>query len=160
MAYSLQADIEKRIPAADVAALTDDTNGVTTDTAILTEAGVLADSVIDSNLRGKHTVPLTTVPPLIRELSVTLTIWNLYQRRINLAIPETLEAGFKDAKQTLKDIRDNKITIDDSGSHANEATYYKTNKTGDSRVFDQNDSESGTLDKYFSKHRMTPGGVH
>ena len=162
MAYSVQADIEKRIPAADVAALTDDTNGVTTNTGILDEQIALADALIDSYLRGKHTVPLTAspIPTRVRGWSENLSIFNLYKRRLDLAIPETLKAQQEMTIEQLKMVQEGTLLIDDTASSANTATYIKTNKTADSRIFNQNDEENGTLDHFFSKHRITPGGVH
>ncbi len=156
MAYSTLSDIEKRIPPDDVAQLTDDSAGTVTDAAIVTEQIALADALINSYLRGKHTVPLAVVPPLVREWSVSLAIWNLYKRRLHLAIPETLRVDYDETIRQLKAVRDNKLMIDDADSEANTAGYYKNSKTGDSRIFTQNDTQSGILDKYFSRSRITP----
>ena len=159
MAYSVLDDIKKRLASAIIAQLTDDadeTNGTVINTGRVTEAIDLGDALINSYLRGKHEVPLTTVPDLIRDLSVTVAIRNLYKRRINLSIPETLQIDYKDALRQLGLIRDNKLIIDDAGSKANTAGYYKNSKTSDSRIFTQNDTESGVLDQYFSRSRITP----
>ena len=69
-AYSTQADIEKRIPSADLADLTDDTGGGVVNTVNVDEAIALADALINSYLRGKHEVPFATAPDIIREASV------------------------------------------------------------------------------------------
>lgn len=157
MAYSTQTDIEKTIPSARLIELTDDSDPpVAVDTDILAEQIAFADALIDSYLRGKHTVPLTTVPPMVRKWSVVLSIYNCYERRIDLAIPETLQTRYDKIIKELELVRDNKIMIDDDGSAANSASYYKSNKTTDSKIFTVADDESGRLDSYFSKSRITP----
>ncbi len=157
MAYSTQSDIEKTIPPVRLAELTDDTNGAVVDTDILDEQIDFADSLIDTYLRGKHTVPLTApVPDTVRKWSVILTIYNCYERRIDLAIPETLQSRYDIIISQLKLVQKNKLIIKDEESIANTAGYYKTNKTASSRIFTVKDDESGVLDQYFSKHRITP----
>lgn len=155
MAYSTQSDIEYRLPTIDLQELTDDSNGSTVDSSILNEAIALADALIDSHLRGKHTTPLSTVPPLVREWSVNLSIYNLYQRRIDLGIPENIDVGYENTLKQLRQVRDNKLMIDDAGSSANTAGYYATSSTSSKRIFTTNDSQSGKLDQYFSACRIT-----
>ena len=154
MAYSTQADIEKRIPSTDLAELTNDTDGSSVVTANVDEAIALADALINSFLRGKHEVPLSTVPDLIREFSVTISIYNLYQRRIDLSIPEVLQSGYKDALKQLGMVRDNKLMIDDVGSVANTAGYYESSKGSAQTIYDTNSTQTGTLDKFFSNCRI------
>lgn len=156
MAYSTQTDIEKTIPLTRIQELTDDANGTVVDTDVLDEQIAFADSFIDNHLRGKHTVPLTSPPTTVRKWSVILTIVYLYDRRIDLAVPETLKDRFEQTVKELENVRDNNLMIDDSSSIANTAGIYKSNKTSSSRIFTTNDSESGVLDKYFSKSRITP----
>lgn len=161
MAYSDLDDIKKRLSAENIAQLTDDpseTNGTVINTGRVTEAISLADALIDSYLRGKHVTPLTLVPipSIVRDWSVTLALVNLYKRRINLQIPETLETGAKEARSQLKDVRNNKLMIDDPSSTANTAGYYKR-AGGSKKIFTQNSSETGRLDRYFSSKRMSRG---
>jgi len=160
VAYCTQSDIEDRITASVLAQLTDDTNGTTTDTDVMDEIIDLAQGLVDSYLRGKHTVPYTTtVPDMVRNWTVTIAARYLYQRRIQLAVPETLQDDFKEAKAQMREVQKGLLIIDDSGSEANTAGYYKSNKTSDSRIFTSNDSQTGTADKYFSSCRITPSGI-
>ena len=160
MAYCTQADIEKRITATVLAQLTDDTNGTTTDTDVLDENIDIAESLINGYLRGKHDVPYAdgSVPDLVRKWCVTITSHYLYERRINLAIPETLEDQFQEAKKEMRDAQKGNLILDDSGSVQETAGYYKSNKTSDSRIFDSNDSHTGLMDKFFNHHKITPNG--
>lgn len=159
MAYCTESDIEQRLPTTMLAQLTDDSAGSSVDSAIVTRAIADADSEINTYLRGKHSVPLSTVPDSVRRWSVILSIWYLYARRIDVAVPDTLNADYNRVLSQLKDVRDNKIMIDDSTSDANTAAYYKTNKTSSSRIFTSNDNETGRLDRYFSPYRIIPNGL-
>lgn len=156
MAYCTQADIEKRLPGVSIAQLTDDVDGITVNATNLNGAVADAESEINMYLRGKHAVPYAdgSVPATVQKWCVILSIHFLYERRIDLAIPETLKDAYDRIMGQLKNVRDNKLMIDDSESDANTAAYYKTNKTSDSRIFTSNDSQSGVLDKYFSKSRI------
>jgi phage gp36-like protein len=162
MAYCTEQDIEKRLPASRLAEITDDepgSNDPVIDSGNVSRAIADADSEIDTYLRGKHDVPLATVPDTVRRWSVILSIWNLYARRIDLSVPETLEKDYDRVVGQLKNVRDNKLMIDDATSDANTAGYYKTNKTSSSRIFTSNSNETGRLDRYFSPSRMTPQGL-
>lgn len=156
MAYSTQDDIEKTIPPGELSELTQDVDGTRTISEILDEQIAFADGLIDTYLRGKHTVPFTTAPVTVRKWSVMLTIYFCYERRIDLAIPETLQSRYDRIIEQLEKVRDNELIIDDSGSTANSATYYKQNKTSDSRIFTVKDTQDGVLDKYFSSCRRLP----
>lgn len=80
MAYCLQADIEKLIPALELAELTAE-SGSTVDAAVVTEAITKADAEIDSYCQKFYTVPFTAVPAVVEALSVDLAIYHLYSRR-------------------------------------------------------------------------------
>lgn len=157
MAYCTEADVEKHLTPTVLAQLTDDTNGTSTDSDVFDENLDLAQSLIDSYLRGKHTVPYTsTVPDMVRRWAVIITSRYLYQRRLHLQIPETLEEDFKEAKRQMKDVQKGLLVIEDSTSVANTVGFYKSNKTSDSRIFTSNDEQSGVADQYFSRSRITP----
>ena len=156
MAYSVQADLVKTIPLLRLKELTDDVNGTTVDTAVITEQIKFADAFINLHLRAKHIVPLTTVPDEVRLWSVVIAIKYLYDRRVDLDIPDTLQKRFETATEQLLDVQKGTLAIDDAGSVRATASFIKTNKTEDSRIFTVKDDESGVLDKYFSTHRITP----
>jgi len=158
MAYCTEANIADRLPTTKMAELTDDESGDSVNSSVVTAAITEADAKINMYLRGKHDVPLSTVPDQVKYWSIILSIHNLYKRRIDTAIPETLTDELEVVQQELRDVRDNKLMIDDADSDANTAGYYKTNKTSNSRIFTVNDNQTGSLDKYFSKNRMTPSG--
>lgn len=106
MAYCVQADIEKRISQADIIALTDDTGAKVVNTTNLNEAIGRADNRINGALRGKFTVPLTTVPGIITEIAVDLTVYHLYTRRPSIEFPKVIADRYDDALQQLSEIAD------------------------------------------------------
>jgi len=156
VAYCTQTDIEKTLPAVRLAELTDDVNGTTTDTTNLDEQIAFADALIDAHLRGKHDVPYTVVPVLVRRWSVAFTIQNLFERRTDLQIPDTFTRLLDRAKEEIGMVQEGSLMINDPSSEANTAGYYARNKTSESRIFTVEDDESGTLDQYFSKSRIRP----
>lgn len=96
MAYCTQADIEKLLPTSMLINFTNDTAGATEVNAVnLAEAIDQADREIDSYVSiAGYAVPFTTVPPLIANLSVKMTIWNLHLRKyFNSAIWENAYKG-------------------------------------------------------------------
>lgn len=107
MAYCTRTDIERRLPAAELEQLIDDTDmdPEADKTAIVTRAIADADALIDSYLGVKYLVPLTTVPDIVRTRSVDLAIWNLGSRRWgNMSAPTVFETNYNAAVQHLKDI--------------------------------------------------------
>lgn len=156
--YSVEADIIEVIPSKILAQLTDDVNTVKViDSAIVIAMIAKADNQINTYIRGQHrVVPLTVVPPRIKDMSVNLAVFYFYKRRVDLEIPEPIRIDYDNTISELKLIMNNKLIIDDDASVGNTAGYYKSNKTADSRIFTQNDSQNGVLDRYFSKGRITP----
>ena len=81
MAYSISADIEKVLERHDIAQLTDDDTGGQSDEATITDSINDADSLIDSYLGTRYTVPLTTIPAVVRRASATLAVYYLHARK-------------------------------------------------------------------------------
>lgn len=81
MAYCTQTDLQKQLPPALVIQLTDDDADGAADSGVVADAIAKADNVINAYCAKRYDVPFTTVPDLIRGLSVDLTVWNLYARK-------------------------------------------------------------------------------
>jgi len=79
------------------------------DTSKVDEAIAKADARIDSYCGQVAEVPFTTVPPIIKQHSVTLTIYFLYTRR-SMA-PELVRKDYEDAIAHLKDISTGKASL-------------------------------------------------
>jgi len=85
MAYCSEADIKKKIPSSELEQLIDDTgsDSAPDKTARITAAISNADSKINAFCGQKYTVPFSTVPDVVKDLSVDISIWWLASRRWN-----------------------------------------------------------------------------
>lgn len=150
MAYSTKVDILQVLSQRDLAQLTDDLDNNSVNTAIVNTAISKADNQIDTYIRGKNGIPFTTPPPRVVDWSVTLAIFNLYKRRVDLDIPEATRIDYDGVIDELKGVRDGKILLDDSASVANTATFYKGTGSTENQIWESNISGTGNLDSYFN----------
>lgn len=135
MPYSTLADISKVIQTATLAQLTNDAGGGTVDPPNIDKAIADADEVIDGYLRGRYSLPLSPVPTLIIKFSTDIAIYNIYSRRPEREMNETVETRYKDAIMMLKDIQKGVLTLGVAGTLTPEPGVYKTNKTDEDRIF-------------------------
>lgn len=109
MSYSTQDDIEKLIPAADLADLTSEDSSV--DAAVVADCIAKADAEIDGYLGIKYQVPLSPVPDLVKAMSVDLAIYNLHKRRPLMPMPDTVKMAYGDRVSFLKQVVAGNATI-------------------------------------------------
>ena len=111
MSYSVEADIIKALPEETIIELTDDEETGDIFSPFVDEAISKADGEIDAYLVNRYTTPLAApIPDIIRGISVDISIYYLYKRRVE-EIPETRETSYKNAIRTLRDIRDGKMPL-------------------------------------------------
>jgi phage gp36-like protein len=141
MAYSTQADIEKRIPKQDLEDLTDDKDLKTPDAVIIAEAIADADVLIDAYLRGRYAVPMSPVPGFVKRLSIDLAVFYVYERRFNLSTPEGASDRYKRAVEFLEAIAEGTAKLPASTVEApaeeSVATPIVSNASKRTRVFSQ-----------------------
>jgi len=145
MEYSIYEDILLQIPESELAILTGDPTGTNVNEERVTTARINADTTIDTYLWGVYDVPFTEQPiyPLIRKLSVDLTIVYLYETAYKDSnLPNAIVWKRIYAFKMLKDLRDGKITVVDLQRIAAPPPSILTNKSDD-RIF--SDEE---LDKF------------
>lgn len=113
MGYCDQTDIERRIGSALLIELTDDSGAGVVETNALAECISDADGVINGFLRGQYSVPLSTVPDLIKRIATYLTIYYLYDRRASAfgGIPPHVDSNYKSALDWLKSIRSGELDL-------------------------------------------------
>lgn len=142
MAYCTLANITDVITEEIVIQLTDDDSAGTVDQDHVDRAIERADELIDSYLRGRYQVPFTIVPGLVNHLSADLSIYYLYDRRLNVEVPASVENRYKKAIEILERLQNGDLVLDsaDAGSKPSE---YRTNKDADSRDFNKD-----VFDKY------------
>jgi phage gp36-like protein len=146
MAYSTQSDLNRFYTDAELRQLTDDENRGNINSDRVSNAITQADSLINSYSRAQHTISSWTgsdIPPLIKELSISLASYFLWTRRRKGQIDEQMEARYKADLVTLKMINKGDIKLNDSNSFANTGEIISTNKASTDRVY-----TSTELDKY------------
>ncbi len=138
MAYCTLADLIMAIPERNLIQVTDDEGTGLVNEARVTQAIADADDLIDSYLRGKHTVPLdiTPFPTAIRRISVDISIYMLYRRRLEFDTTDPMTAMYKEAIRFLEGVRDGKNVIGDPDSSANTGGVFKTNRATSDRIYD------------------------
>jgi phage gp36-like protein len=109
MAYCTLADIKDQLEEAILIQLTDDDETDAVDEDRVERAISDADQEIDGYVGSRHTVPLDPVPPIVRKLSVDVSIYNLYSRRNN--VPELRSERYKNAVRFLEQVAVGKISL-------------------------------------------------
>lgn len=112
MPYSSNTDLLKQFDSAELAKLTGDETGTTVDTDRTDNARDIADATIDSYLYGIYDVPLQGTDPIVKKLSVDLTIYYLYSMEYkDYPLPEDVIIRRNYALNLLKDIKEGELTL-------------------------------------------------
>jgi phage gp36-like protein len=139
MAYCTLDDLVDALSRDKLAELTDDENLGDVFLGRITKAIESADTLIDSYLRGKFTLPL--VSPAVdllnrlRQLSTDFAIWYLYQRRRGLDMPEKFSDQYDRNSAYLKDVAAGRVLLDAPTAVPNTGGTFKSNKNSASREF-------------------------
>ncbi|NLO90674.1 MAG: DUF1320 domain-containing protein [Elusimicrobia bacterium] len=110
MAYCIVGDLSGRLSTAELVQLTDDAFTGAPNMDIIAQAISDAQEEIDGYLRGRYTLPLGSVPGLIKTIAVDLTAYRLYKRRKQLGSAE-LEELYKGAVSKLEKLQRGVITL-------------------------------------------------
>ena len=78
MAYSTTTDLLARVTAQTLVQLTDRGGTGNVDETIVGSAIADSDSMINAMIAPLYQVPLTSVPPVIKELSATMAVYRLH----------------------------------------------------------------------------------
>ncbi len=138
MAYCTQTDLEDALTKAKLIQLTDDEKLGAIKVARMDKAILSADTLIDSYLRGTHTVPVTGTQAALdrlRQVSVDLTRFYLWTRRRPSDIPEDLDKSYERCIAFLKDVQSGKVLLDTPTATPNTGGIFKTNKTSSDREY-------------------------
>jgi phage gp36-like protein len=145
MSYSLVADLTYMMSESRVEELVKDSTSESISLTTTTNAGYLrwkacrdkADAEIDVYLSGRFSTPLTSVPEIIKQYSVTLTKYFLYTRRNN-DIPESLLREVEKVYTDLEKIREGTIDIGIETSGDDDSFFFLTNKDSTNKDFKDN----------------------
>lgn len=107
MMYCTLEDIRGHIPERRLVELTDDLNpndeGSIVET-IVAKAIDEATTLVNAYIGKRYTLPLPSVPPVLRMIAVDLSIYNLYERLTEMAITEGMKLRYNNAVAMLKQI--------------------------------------------------------
>ena len=134
--YSSLTDLEKRLEPETLAALADDDKDGAADTDVVNAAIDDADSEIDSYLRVRYTLPLSSTPDVIKSLSCAIAIYNLFLRRRE-TVSEEHQKRYEWAVSLLEKIAEGKIDIGDAPD-VFEHDVPKTTSDPEERIFERN----------------------
>lgn len=110
--YCILDDIKGVMADAELIQLTDDTiPPAAINVANVDKAIARADELIDGYLRGRYTLPLSSVSGLIRDLAVDIVVYNLFKRRKKNKMPEAVSDDYKNALKILENIQKGTIAI-------------------------------------------------
>ncbi len=140
MPYCTLEDLIKTLPEERVIELSDDSD---TPTSVnednINEVIAKADGDIDGYIGGRYSLPLTTVPQKIKDISVDLAIYYLWTRRPERKAPEEIRVKYNDGIKKLKDIQEGRflLGIAQMGSSGSDITGsdVRTNKTASDKKF-------------------------
>lgn len=113
MRYCSLPDLTLAVPTSALRQLSnDDPLATTPNMAVVEEAINQAEEAVDGYLRGRYTLPLATVPTLVKQYTVALARHWLYARRPEgNDLPDAVTRTYKDALKALEFIREGKITL-------------------------------------------------
>jgi len=89
--YCMLADLEKRLDPQWLRALSDDDGDGVADEGVIAAVIADADALIDTFLRARFTVPLESVPDIVRTISAAIALYLLLTRRQEIVPPEHLK---------------------------------------------------------------------
>lgn len=105
-----------------------------------------ADAEIDAWAGRRYSVPLVTVHPLIRKISVDIAIKNLFSRRVE-KMPKSRQADYDNALKLLKEIASGALYIG-LGAISGGPSATHTDEDRDFTLGKVSDDSTGTLDGF------------
>jgi phage gp36-like protein len=126
MGYCSATDLKNALPESQLIQLTDDNDTGAIDSEKLNEAIRKADDFIDGHIRGRYDLPLTTVPPMIRDLSIRLATYFLFRRSFTLTLPDPVKDDYKDCMDILMKIQRGQVSPF-ADPPTSEPTFFLTN---------------------------------
>ena len=140
MSYVAISDILVQLPEKQFISLLDDeatkpavytgnSNIATRANAIIT----LVDGLIDENVGGRYSVPLSPVPSIIKQIALDIVIYRLYKRRINTENDNPYLQPYRDGLAYLEALRNGKESLIELTPLSD--SLIVVNKTAEDRLF-------------------------
>lgn len=109
MTYALQADMQTALGDDELIQLTDRANPPVgaIDASVLARALEAADGEIDSYLASRYSLPLASVPVILRDCAVDIARYRLHDR----GVPDRVRDAYKDRIAWLRDVANGKAGL-------------------------------------------------
>lgn len=116
MPYASLDDLTDRYGERLLRALTDraDPPAEAIDPAVVDRALADTDALIDAHIAGRYALPLAEVPPVLRDIALSIAIWRLHTFEPDAKI----EADYRDALKLLRDIAQGAARLPVAGAEA------------------------------------------
>ena len=105
--------IEKELGTSETAKLSGDSSGVAIDETGLSDVIANASALVDGYCSKRYSVPFDDVPPVIKQITLSIAIYKLYENR-KAGASEAIRQRYDDAIDMLKDINDGKLSLSTS----------------------------------------------
>ncbi len=104
-------DIVAILPLVELAKLTNDTDGKDVNEAIFNELATRVVDVASVYLRGRYTLPLTTVEPALKDSLAKVFVYYAYRRRRG-TVPTGVRDDYNDAISFLEKVQSGRIKLE------------------------------------------------
>jgi len=129
MGYCSVEDIEAVIYSEDLVQLTNDLGGDTVDDTKITDAILYVDCIIDGYLRGRYTLPLSSIPNELKYIAIDFVVYRLYSRRLVTEVPASVEHKYKEVIKLLTNIQNGKFSLGVEDTDGYDDPILDTNKS-------------------------------
>lgn len=141
MPYIVIDDLKTDISETELQQLTDDERLGAVNEDRINAAIADAGDLMDGFLRGRYTLPLDPVPPIIKKIAKEIVIYELFKRKKRQTISKEMTDNYSAQLKLLAQIQAGTVTLgvaaQDSDGNATGPGAYKTNKTAEDRIFNK-----------------------
>lgn len=112
MAYCSLEDITGVIPERELIMLTDDmVPPIAVNQVVVDQAIASAGTLINGYIGARYSIPLATVPELVKSIALDITVYKIYLRRKKGMPSDAVKTGYDDAMKQLRDIQSGKLNL-------------------------------------------------
>lgn len=139
MAYCDLDDIRTMMDEEELIQYTDDFDTGLVQTSVTDKAIAGADSLIDSHIATRYSVPVSPVPDIINGLAMDIAIYKISSRRSQA--PDGIRQTYEDAMKYLEKVAAGKIVIPDASTAPSSESDDAVTITSSDRQFSRDSME-------------------
>ena len=112
--YCTQQDLINMVGQTRLAQISNETaNATVPDPVVVMDKIAESWNYINANLSGTYTVPLTPTPGIIHDLSIKVSIYNLFLRKFSIMqMPKEWDAKYKEACEQIESLQSGDLDLD------------------------------------------------